>query len=414
CLKCGDKGRRVADCPKAGLGEAERLLAAQLQKWRDGVTVLGYQPNRHPTERGTLVEGLVGVENVLLDSGADVNVVSRGVMDALALKNAAVVFKPRKVYPYGADAKPLEVERCAKFGTVTLDTTCGPLTLRGLQAWIDDTSTAIDLIVSRPVMESLDTPSTTYSAMLGLFEQPLDVGRRAAGRAQKGSRHTADDDRQSSNQRVHRPDAMADAQPGQRHGVPRRRDGLFYAGLNQGEFFSFMTPFGVYTPTRVLMGQTDALAYCQSVVHQMFGDLLFRGLLAWLGDLLGSANTVAELFQLLDQVLTTCGKLGLMLNPKKCDFFLKEAEWCGKVISAAGVTHCPSRIQGLVGLSSPTTAADLQQFVCATNWMLASIPDHNKFIDPLRRLLDVAVKSTGSSKKTTLARVALAAIGWSD
>ncbi|KAF0687532.1 Aste57867_20723 [Aphanomyces stellatus] len=24
------------------------------------------------------------------------------------------------------------------------------------------------------------------------------------------------------------------------------------------EFFSFMTPFGVYTPTRVLMGQTDA------------------------------------------------------------------------------------------------------------------------------------------------------------
>ncbi|KAF0699578.1 Aste57867_9866 [Aphanomyces stellatus] len=117
------------------------------------------------------------------------------------------------------------------------------------------------------------------------------------------------------------------------------------------EFFSFMTPFGVYTPTRVLMGQTDAVAYCQSVVHQMFGDLLFRGLLAWL---------VAELFQLLDQVLTTCGKFGLKLNPKKCDFFLKEAEWCGKVISAAGVTHSPSRIQGLVGLSSPTTAAYLQ------------------------------------------------------
>ncbi|KAH9185714.1 hypothetical protein AeNC1_012312 [Aphanomyces euteiches] len=32
-------------------------------------------------------------------------------------------------------------------------------------------------------------------------------------------------------------------------------------------YYSFMTPWGVYTPTRVLMGQTDAVAYCQSVVH---------------------------------------------------------------------------------------------------------------------------------------------------
>ncbi|KAH9137526.1 hypothetical protein AeRB84_017790, partial [Aphanomyces euteiches] len=109
------------------------------------------------------------------------------------------------------------------------------------------------------------------------------------------------------------------------------------------EFFSFMTPFGVCTPTRVLMGQTDAVAYCQSVVHQMFGELLFRGLLAWLDDLLGSAKSVASLFDLLDQVLATCAEFGLKLSPKKCHFYLAEAEWCGKIISAAGVTHSPRR-----------------------------------------------------------------------
>ena len=90
-------------------------------------------------------------------------------------------------------------------------------------------------------------------------------------------------------------------------------------------YFSFMTLFGVYTPTRVLMGQTDADAYCQSVVHQMFGELMFRGLLAWLDDLLGAAKTVAKLFDLLDQVLNICGQFGLKLNPKKCHFFLREA-----------------------------------------------------------------------------------------
>ncbi|KAF0775740.1 hypothetical protein AaE_000560, partial [Aphanomyces astaci] len=91
-------------------------------------------------------------------------------------------------------------------------------------------------------------------------------------------------------------------------------------------YFSFMTPFGVYTPTLVLMGQTDAVAYCQSVVHQMFGELLFRGLLAWLDDLLGFAKTTDKLLDMLDQVLSICAQFGLKLSPKKCHFFLREAE----------------------------------------------------------------------------------------
>ncbi|RHY27896.1 hypothetical protein DYB32_006577 [Aphanomyces invadans] len=126
-------------------------------KWlRQFSAVLSSHPIRHPTERGALVEGLVRVENVLLDTGA---VVSRGVTDALADTNATVAVQvhdqPRLVYPYGVDVKPLEMKRHVKFGMVTLDTTCGPLTLRGLQAWIDETSTAMDFIVSRPVMEVL-------------------------------------------------------------------------------------------------------------------------------------------------------------------------------------------------------------------------------------------------------------------
>ncbi|KAH9097760.1 hypothetical protein Ae201684P_001236 [Aphanomyces euteiches] len=129
----------------------------------------------------------------------------------------------------------------------------------------------------------------------------------------------------------------------------------------------------------------------------MFGEVRFRGSLAWLDDLLGSAKTVASLFDLLDQ----------------CHFYLAEAEWCGKIFSAAGVTHSPRRIQGLIDLALPTTATDLKQFVCATNWMCASIPDYNKLIDPLRRLLDVAEKAAGSSKKKALARVALSLVGWS-
>ncbi|KAH9150223.1 hypothetical protein AeRB84_006900, partial [Aphanomyces euteiches] len=177
-------------------------------------------------------------------------------------------------------------------------------------------------------------------------------------------------------------------------------------------YYSFMTPFGVYTPTRVLMGQTDAVAFSQSAVDFMFADVLFKGLLAWLDDMLGYAETTDDLFYLVEQVLTICSKFGLKLYPRKCDFFLRMAKWCGKLISADGVEYSPSRIQGLCALAPPITAADLQQFVCATNWMRASTPCYTELVAPLRQLLDQATKKNGRAKKIKLARVQLSTVGW--
>jgi hypothetical protein len=104
-----------------------------------------------------------------------------------------------------------------------------------------------------------------------------------------------------------------------------------------------MTLFGVYTPTRVLMGQTDTAAYCQPAALQIFGKLIFSR----------SAKTMTELFDLFDQVLSTCVQFGLKLSKKMYQFFLREAGFCGKVISTEGITHSPSRIQGNVDLAPP-------------------------------------------------------------
>ncbi len=75
----------------------------------------------------------------------------------------------------------------------------------------------------------------------------------------------------------------------------------------------------------------------------IFQDLLRRGLLAWLGDLLVYAEDEGRLLSMLD-VLKTCQKVGLKLNPSKCDFFKKSVKWCGRVIGAKGVPHDPDRI----------------------------------------------------------------------
>ncbi|KAF0750684.1 hypothetical protein AaE_006621 [Aphanomyces astaci] len=81
---------------------------------------------------------------------------------------------PHLTYPYGSDAKPVVMTRSVKFNCVTLDTTCGLLVLRGLNAWVDDASTAAELIVSRPVM-----------ALLGLSVEDLLVGVEPATMQQR-------------------------------------------------------------------------------------------------------------------------------------------------------------------------------------------------------------------------------------
>jgi hypothetical protein len=50
------------------------------------------------------------------------------------------------------------------------------------------------------------------------------------------------------------------------------------------EILSIVTPAGIYTSTRVLMGHTDAVAYTQEVMERVMPPLLNRGVKVWLDD----------------------------------------------------------------------------------------------------------------------------------
>lgn len=53
------------------------------------------------------------------------------------------------------------------------------------------------------------------------------------------------------------------------------------------------------------------------------------------------------------------------------------------------------------------TAAQLQQFICTTNWMRNSIPNYSQIVAPLRDLLEVCFKKTGSRTKKVVHKVSL-------
>ncbi|ETV90960.1 hypothetical protein H310_14304 [Aphanomyces invadans] len=107
--------------------------------------------------RATLDDVLV-LPRVLLDSGSDESLVSNGLLQALERLGSrpSVVVKPTvTLKPYGENSLPLKVTRQVQFKALTLETSIGPLALRGLKVWVDEQSPQINLLIGRPVMDRL-------------------------------------------------------------------------------------------------------------------------------------------------------------------------------------------------------------------------------------------------------------------
>ncbi|ETV93767.1 hypothetical protein H310_12333 [Aphanomyces invadans] len=121
------------------------------------------------------------------------------------------------------------------------------------------------------------------------------------------------------------------------------------------------TDTGVYTPTRVLMGGTDSLAYCQSSVQEMFATELYKSLLIWLDV------------------------RGIKLNPKKCRFYEIESRWFWRILSSDGVKQDPERIKELQDLKMP----------------------------PMTDLMESVYKAACGRTRPTSAKATLADVGWS-
>jgi Reverse transcriptase (RNA-dependent DNA polymerase) len=160
------------------------------------------------------------------------------------------------------------------------------------------------------------------------------------------------------------------------------------------ELFSVQTPLGTYTPTRMLQGSQDASNYFHGSVSPLFDELYFW-LKSFLDDYLLHCRTEAELLQILRQFFAICRLHRLKISPLKTDCFLREANFCGRLISADGIRFDPKGLQTLKEMHTPETVADLYQFVCAMNWMRVSIPDYAQLMAPLTFLMEAVHKLAG-------------------
>lgn len=178
---------------------------------------------------------------------------------------------------------------------------------------------------------------------------------------------------------------------------------------NSQEMMSIQTPLGVYSPTRILQGSTDAGNHFQSVTSQIFSELS-SNILQWLDDFLLHAQTEQQLMSITSKFFELCRASNLKIHAQKIEMFKKEAHFCGRIVDGDGFKFDPRRMQALTDMKHPEFAGDLQQFLCATNWIRSSIPMYSEVIAPLHNLMELCYKKAGRRTRKSVAKISLAGL----
>ena len=163
------------------------------------------------------------------------------------------------------------------------------------------------------------------------------------------------------------------------------------------------SPLGKHEWTVMGFGFRDAPLYFQQVIEQALGpDLLHKGAVVYLDDILIYASTFPEFLRILDLVLARLNAAGAKIQLGKSDFLPSELKYLGMVFTPQGVFHLPDRVVKLNSHPPPTTKKQLLSFLGFTNYFRNFIPDFTRHEAQLRSLDTRKFQYSAADKKSFL------------
>ena len=172
-----------------------------------------------------------------------------------------------------------------------------------------------------------------------------------------------------------------------------------YCWLPLGEeskpLMSIQTPLGVYSSNRLLQGSTHAGNHFQSVTSEAF-SVIADHLVQWMDDSMIHAESENQLLQIIQKFLKVCKQFGFKINAKKTILFSTEASFCGRTFPKNGSRFNTEKVSTLKNMLKPTKGNELQQFLCAANWMRNSIPQFATITAPLHDIIGKYLQTSWS------------------
>eukprot|EP00918_Siedleckia_nematoides_P048890 GHVU01107148.1.p1 GENE.GHVU01107148.1~~GHVU01107148.1.p1 ORF type:complete len:924 (-),score=101.66 GHVU01107148.1:14-2785(-) len=153
------------------------------------------------------------------------------------------------------------------------------------------------------------------------------------------------------------------------------------------DYTAFSTPFGLYRFKVMPFGLCNAPATFQRVVDLLFDDFRFRGIGAYIDDIVVYADSHQELRELLHIVYERLLFAGLFANIEKMHLGYTELEYLWFIVSKHGIHTDPAKISAISQLTRPTNVPAVRRFLGAVGFFRRFIRAFAAKAEPLNRLL---------------------------
>jgi hypothetical protein len=126
---------------------------------------------------------------------------------------------------------------------------------------------------------------------------------------------------------------------------------------------------GLFEPLVMYFGLTNSPATFQTIMNEIFQDLITEGIVSmYLDDILIFTNSLEEHCQIMHLVLDRMRKHKLYPQPEKCEFEKTRIEYLGIIISHNKVEMDPVKIAGVADWPTPSNKKEVQSFVGFVNF----------------------------------------------
>jgi len=153
---------------------------------------------------------------------------------------------------------------------------------------------------------------------------------------------------------------------------------------------AFRTRYGHYQFNVMPFGLTNAPATFQSLMNDIFRDILDICVVIYLDDILVYSKTEEEHEKHLRIVLQRLTEHQLYANPAKCSFFMDTVEYLGFIVGPDGIKPNPELVKILQNFPQPTTLRRLQSFLGLANYYRIFIENFSRIAYPLTEALQNA------------------------
>ncbi|GAQ89856.1 putative retrotransposon protein [Klebsormidium nitens] len=150
---------------------------------------------------------------------------------------------------------------------------------------------------------------------------------------------------------------------------------------------AFRTRYGHFEWLVLPFGLTNAPAAFMDLMQSVFRDLLDRGVVNFLDDILIYSDSAEEHERLLWEVFTRLRKHTLFAKESKCELWRTEVTFLGHVINADGVSMEACKVAAVTAWPQPQDPGDIRSFLGLAGFYRRFVRDFSRIATPLTDLL---------------------------